>query len=248
MKKIWLFLVVAAIILAGINPRPTVRCAQPQERVTIRPSTSIAPKGTIVRLTAQIKNEGNEETPEGTLIVEVGAEFEIKDTSPPAAIAGNRVIFRFNQLDAGQCFTGYVNVEIVTKIAIVAHPMVCKVSSDRPQGLIKSNCVILLWAPSEYPPLTAELRESGREKGTVRFNLKIIGGFPPYEFYFDWGDGPNGGTGDKKGGLPQEGQHTIEHTYLKPGEYILNGFINDWLGKQVVLRRRLYIIPWEDKP
>ncbi len=247
MRTLGVTLVCLAVILAGFA-LPGQANSELNARLTLKPSTSIAPKGALITVTAVFKNEDETETDEGTLIIDAGEEFEVKSANPPATISGKRVTFRLPKLQNGQNFRATVHLLIVTQVPKAGLPMTVKAHAQTPSGKITTRCVILLWAPNEYPALEAELVEVAREKGKITFNLKIQGGFPPYEFYFNWGDQANPGFGDVKGGLSQEGTHVIEHTYLRPGEYFMNGFINDWLGKQVVLRRRLYIISWEDKP
>lgn len=217
------------------------------EWLRITPSSSIAPKGETVRVSIFLKNEGTEDIADGTLYLEAGSEFKVTDTQPLSPISGNLVTFDFPKLAPGEIFRAWVEMEVSTNIKINAHPMVVKSWINRNGYTVTARCTILLWAPTEYPPLEVELREVSRDKGNIKFKLRVHGGYPPYEYNFDWGDGENGGTGDKKGGIGQEGEYDIEHTYLKPGEYHLNGFINDWLGKQAVLRRRIYVISWEEK-
>ena len=223
-------------------------CETISEWLKITPSSSIAPKGDTIKVSVFLRNDGSSEIGEGELYVEAGSEFQVKDTQPLTPISGNRLSFNFPKLSPGEVFRASVDMEIVTDITINAHPMAVKSWIKRGSYTVNARCTVLLWAPTEYPPLDVELRETNRDKGTVKFKLRIQGGYPPYEYYFDWGDGNAGGTGDKKGGIGQEGEYSIEHTFLKPGEYYLNGFINDWLGKQDVLRRRIYIISWEEKP
>lgn len=215
------------------------------EWLRITPSSSIAPKGEIIKVSVFLRNEGTEDIAEGILYLEAGPEFVVKDAQPLTPISGNLVGFKFPKLSPGEVFRAWVDMEVVTNIKLNAHPMAVKSWITRQKYTVTARCVILLWAPTEYPPLEVELREVSRDKGTIKFKLRVHGGYPPYEYYFDWGDGDTG-TGDKKGGIGQEGEYDIEHTYFKPGEYHLNGFINDWLGKQSVVRRRLYVISWED--
>lgn len=217
------------------------------EWLRITPSSSIAPKGETVKVSIFLRNDGASEIAEGTLYIEAGSEFVVQDAQPLSPINKNTVSFSFPKLAPGEVFRAWVDMEVATNIKLNAHPMVVKSWITRNGYTVNARCTVLLWAPTEYPPLDVELREISRDKGTLKFKLRVHGGYPPYEYYFDWGDGDNGGAGDKKGGIGQEGEYDVEHTYLKPGEYHLNGFINDWLGKQAVLRRRLYIISWEDK-
>ena len=97
-------------------------------------------------------------------------------------------------------------------------------------------------APNVYPDLNVELKETRRHYGTLDYNLKIDGGYPPYEYYIDWGD-----ENSNKGSLRQEGVSEVSHTYVLPGEYRINAYINDYLGKQAVIRKRLYIESWGDQ-
>jgi hypothetical protein len=217
------------------------------EWLRITPSSSIASKGDTVRVSVLLRNDGTSDIAEGTLYLEAGMEFVVKDAQPLTTISGKTVSFGFQKLTPGETFRAWVDMEVVTNIKLNAHAMSVKSWITRDKYTVTARCTILLWAPTEYPPIEVELKEVSRDKGTIKFKLRVHGGYPPYEYYFDWGDGENGGIGDKKGGIGQEGDYDIEHVYLKPGEYHLNGFINDWLGKQSVIRRRLYIISWEDR-
>jgi len=216
------------------------------ERLVLRPSTSIAQKNMLVTVSASIKNEGVTQTGEGVLTVTSGQEFLVLDSNPPATIDGNVVKFRFPKLEEDSEFKGIVKLKVITEIGIVGYPMVVKASSVRGDEVLKTSRVILLWSPTQYPDLVCELRETSRNNGEIKFLLSIKGGYPSYSYFIDWGDGKKEKRSER-GALREEGSTEIPHTYEKSGEYMIICTINDLLGKQVVLRRRIFLQTWSFK-
>ena len=174
-----------------------------------------------------------------SLTINFPKEFDPLRSTPESKITGKQAVFQINGFPGGVTETYKVWAKIDAPDALTGFVFSMDSVFQHDKTKISAKCSIIMLAPNVYPDLNVELKETRRHYGTLDYNLKIEGGYPPYQYYIDWGD-----SNSNKGSLREEGTSEVSHTYTLPGEYRINAYVNDYLGKQVVIRKRLYIEQW----
>lgn len=205
----------------------------------LRPSSFNATNGDTVWASCKITNTSGSDVNDATLTFSFGREFMLQRSSPESKISGTHALFDVRNIKNGESQTFKVWAKINAPDALTGSTLPIDSVLAWDTSSISNRCSIIMIAHNVYPDLIGELRETHRINGTLDYNLTIIGGYPPYEYYIDWGDGNS-----NRGGLRQEGTSEVTHSYELPGEYRINAYINDYLGKQVAIRKRIYLEPW----
>jgi hypothetical protein len=208
----------------------------------LRPNRSNATNGDTVFVICKVSNKSGSKLEDSTLTVTFPKEFHLLRTLPESNISTLQAVFSINALENGITETYKVWAKIDAPDALTGFTFSIDSVFAHSQEKVSSKCSIIMIAPNVYPDLNVELKETHRLNSSLDFNLKIEGGYPPYEYYIDWGD-----DSKNKGSLRQEGISELNHSYSLPGEYRVNAYVNDYLGKQSVIRKRLYIEPWGDQ-
>lgn len=239
MKKIWLA-TVALLAFAASNP--SVGIGADKFAMQLRPSRSNATNGETVFVICKVTNMTGAKVDDAKLTITFPKEFRLIRSNPESTISSVQSIFSINGFENGFTDVFKVWAKIDAPDVLTGFTFSVESAFEHDREKLTSKCSIIMLSPNVYPDLNVELKETRRHYGTLDFNLKIEGGYPPYEYYIDWGDDSR-----NKGSLRQEGISELSHAYSLPGEYKINAYINDYLGKQSVIRKRLYIEPWGDQ-
>lgn len=239
MKKIWLALTAFVAITCLY---PAIGGSVDGFTMRLWPNRSNATNGETIFVICKITNNTGAKVDDASLTINFPKEFNPLRSMPESKITGKQAVFSINGFENGVTETYKAWAKINAPDALTGFVFSMDAVFQHEQTKISSKCSIIMVAPNVYPELNVELKETHRHYGTLDYNLKIEGGYPPYEYYIDWGD-----ENSNKGSLRGEGISEVSHTYALPGEYRINAYINDYLGKQAVIRKRLYIEPWGDQ-
>jgi len=230
------------VVMAGIlllNPAGLKNLSGGNIATQLRPNSFNATNGDTIWASCKITNTSGSDINDATLTFNFGREFELQRSSPESKITDTKALFDVRSLKNGESQTFKVWARINAPDALTGSTLSIDSVFSWDTSSISNHCSIIMIAHNVYPDLIGELRETHRLNGSLDYNLTIIGGYPPYEYYIDWGD-----ENSNRGGLRQEGTSEVTHTYELPGEYRINAYINDYLGKQVAIRKRIYLEPW----
>jgi hypothetical protein len=214
-------------------------CGKTNVAMRFYPNRSNATNGDTVFVICKITNNSEEAIEKSTLTYTFAREFTLQRSMPESTISTNQSVFLLKNLAVGESRIFKVWAKVEAPDSLIGSALLVDAVWQFNSQRLSKTCSIIIIPYNVYPDLVVELRETHRLYGNVDYNLKIEGGYPPYQYYIDWGDGST-----NKGGLREEGISELGHTYDAPGEYRINAYINDHLGKQAVIRKRVYFDPW----
>ena len=224
------------------NPASQIGGVQATVAMSLRPSRSNATNGDTIYAICKIVNNTGATINDASLTFNFAKEFDLTKSNPLSVISGKQAVFQVSGFENKQTRDFKVWATINSPDARTGATFSIDATWQQGNQRISKTCAVIMVAHNIYPDMSVELRETRRVAGTIDYNLKIVGGYPPYEYYIDWGDGSI-----NKGGLREEGTSELTHTYENSGEYRINAYINDYLGKQAVIRKRVYLDPWGAK-
>lgn len=224
------------------NPVTQIGGSQATVAMSLRPSRSNATNGDTIYAICKIVNNTGATINDASLTFSFAKEFDLTKSNPQSVISGKQAVFQVGGFENGQTRDFKVWATINSPDALTGATFSIDATWQHANSRTTKTCAVIMVAHNIYPDMVVELKETGRVAGNLDYNLKIVGGYPPYEYYIDWGDGSS-----NKGGLREEGVSELTHTYENSGEYRINAYINDYLGKQAVIRKRVYLDPWGDQ-
>ncbi|MEZ4812069.1 MAG: hypothetical protein R2883_01005 [Caldisericia bacterium] len=241
MKKLLLaiFLTLALVVPSGMQD---VQCTEIQTgKLFVTPNRFFCPNKSEVTFTILYKNNTDTDLEKGYATFKVCKDLEIVSTEPSLSILGDVVSFTTPELTPGTSYSVKIKLRVNTTETKLGFAMLSECTITHGNGgkaTAKKQGVVLLWTPSKYPLIEAQLKETAREKTRIEYDLIIEGGYPPYEYNIYW-DEPGE---QNSGGLLFEGKIELSHTFCKKGEYNIVCRITDsWQTKSH--QERVYIIP-----
>ncbi len=242
MKKFLLVILAITIVFAQIGAK-TAECTENQTgKLFVTPNRFFCPNKSKVTFTILYKNNTNTDLEKGYVTFKVCKDLEIISTEPSLTILGDVVSFTTPELSPGTSYSVKIKLKVNTTETKLGFAMLTECTISHGNGnkaTAKKQAAVLLWTPSKYPLIEAQLKETARERTRIDYDLIIEGGYPPYEYNVYW-DEPGE---QNSGGLLFEGKIELSHTFSKKGEYNIVCRITDSLGRQKVIRKRIYIIP-----
>ncbi|MCK5743792.1 MAG: hypothetical protein KAH30_03575 [Caldisericia bacterium] len=244
MSRYLLVIILIVSLFTGIATGETLSNECRTGRIFLVPSSSLCANGNNVTYTFTYKNNNSTTLPSGSATFKVGEDFEIISTTPSMPIIDSIVNFTIPKLTPGLSFFIKITLKVDTTETRIGYPMLVTGSVTHRGGndcSTSSQSVVFLWAPTKYPLIDAQLKETARKNGKIDFDLIIEGGYPPYEYSVYWDDGSE----KNNGGLTIEGDVELSHTYENSGEFNIICRITDSLGRHKVIRKRIYLLPWK---